>query len=67
VRDPSGTAIPADLWTTCYTPRELRMIVERAGLEVNDIFSVTPGDYVATAPSVHTPEFLVVAQRRRSA
>lgn len=67
VRDPAGTAVPADLWTTCYTPRELRLIVERAGLEVVDIWSVTPGDYRRRRPDTSTPEFLVVANRPANA
>jgi SAM-dependent methyltransferase len=69
VRDEAGAATPADLWTTCFTPRELRLLADRAGLEVDALWSVTPGAYARTRPSVDTPEFLLVAHRgvRRAA
>jgi SAM-dependent methyltransferase len=61
VRDESGIARPAELWTTCYTPRELRLLAERAGLEVDAVWSVDPGRYERAAPTVQTAELLVVA------
>lgn len=64
VRDGGGTSIDADLWTTCYTPRELRMLAERCGLEVRDIWSVTPGAYARNPPNLELPEFLVFAGRK---
>ena len=63
VRDESGVAAPADLWTTCFTPRELRLLAERAGLTVGAIWSVTPGNYGRNPPTIDTPEFLLVARR----
>ncbi len=62
VRDEQGTVAPAELWTTCSTPRELRMLAERCGLTVDDIFSVEPGAYGANPPTIETPEFLVLAR-----
>jgi SAM-dependent methyltransferase len=58
-----GTA-EADLWTTCYTPRELRLLGERCRLEVEQVWSVTPGGYVRSAPELDTVEYLMVARRR---
>ncbi len=63
VRDESGTAVPADLWTTCFTPRELRLLAVRAGLVVRALWSVTPGAYVRQVPTIESPEFLLVAER----
>ena len=63
VRDESGTPSEVDLWTTCFTPRELRLLATRAGLRVRDVWSVTPGAYAAEPPSIDTPEFLLVAER----
>ena len=63
VRDEDGRAIPADLWTTCFTPRELRLAAVRAGLAVDAVWSVTPGDYARRAPTVDSQEFLLVARR----
>ena len=31
VRDEDGRAIPVELWTTCFTPRELRLMVGDRG------------------------------------
>jgi SAM-dependent methyltransferase len=63
VRDESGVAADADLWTTCFTPRELRLLADRAGLRVRAIWSVTPGAYAPAPPSIDTPEFLLIAER----
>lgn len=61
IRDPDGVAVTTDLWTTCFTPRELRLMCVRAGLEVRSVESVEPGDWTARPPDHHSPEFLVVA------
>jgi SAM-dependent methyltransferase len=63
IRDEDGRAIEVDLWTACYTPRELRLLSERAGFEIVDIWSVEPGDYRRSSSSVESPEFLVIARR----
>jgi SAM-dependent methyltransferase len=67
VKDESGRDADADLWTTCYTPRELGLLVERAGLAVEAIWSVEPGHYERAAPSLERAEHLVVARRPPSA
>jgi SAM-dependent methyltransferase len=64
VRDPAGTATEVDLWTGCYTPRELRLLLVRHGLTVDSISSVEPGAYGTAAATTESPEFLVVATRR---
>jgi SAM-dependent methyltransferase len=63
VKDESGRDAEVDLWTSCYTPRELRLLVTAAGLEPVSIWSVEPGDYARRAPGVDLAEFLVVARR----
>jgi len=65
VRDEAGRSMPADLWTTCYTPRELRLLSERSGLQVRAVWSVEPGRYAAVPPTIESPEFLLVAERSR--
>lgn len=64
IRDPGGIAAEVDLWTGCYTPRELRLLCDRAGLEIERISSVSPGEYGDGAPTIESPEFLVIARRR---
>lgn len=63
VRDPEGRPAEVDLWTTCYTPRELQLLAERHGLAVDHLWSVTPGDYARQAPTVDSEEFLLVGRR----
>ncbi len=63
VRDDGGDEVAVDLWTTCFTPRELRLLCERAGLEVLHLWSVGPGSYARRPPDLDHPEWLVVAQR----
>ncbi|MGH9085730.1 MAG: class I SAM-dependent methyltransferase [Acidimicrobiales bacterium] len=63
VKDEAGHEAEVDLWTTCFTPRELRLLAAAAGLQVLHIWSVTPGGYAAAAPSIDSPELLLVAAR----
>jgi SAM-dependent methyltransferase len=60
--DGEGVKAPAVLWTTCYTPRELRLLAERSGLAVDHVWSVTPGGYDMAPPTIDTHEFLLVAR-----
>jgi SAM-dependent methyltransferase len=63
VKDEAGRDAEVDLWTTCFTPRELRLLAASAGLEVEHLWSTTPGAYAAAAPTIDSPEFLLVARR----
>ena len=63
LRTPEGTETTRDLWTSCFTPRELRLLAARSGLEVEAVWSVTPGEYARRAPELDRPEFLLVARR----
>ncbi len=63
VRDETGVAVPADLWTSCFTPRELRLLARVVGLEPCAVHGVTPGDYGRRPPTADRPEFLLVARR----
>lgn len=63
VRDAAGVEREFDLWTTCYTPRELRLLAVRAGLVVDGVHGVWPGRYARVAPSLDAPEHLLLASR----
>ena len=63
IKDEAGTDAEADLWTTCYTARELRLLTARAGLAVDAVWSVTPGAYERTPPTIESPELLIVGRR----
>jgi SAM-dependent methyltransferase len=63
VKDEAGREAEVDLWTTCFTPRELRLLAAGAGLEVDAIWSVTPGAYERRAPTTDQPELLLLATR----
>jgi SAM-dependent methyltransferase len=62
VRDPDGRPRAVDLWTGCYTPRELRLLCQRLGLRVRRISSVEPGAYAANPPTTESPELLLIAE-----
>jgi SAM-dependent methyltransferase len=66
IKDPAGTEAEVDLWTGCYTPRELRMLCAANGVQVDMISSVEPGRYSTDPPSVETPEFLLIGTRQHS-
>ncbi len=63
LRSETAEVMPADLWTGCYTPRELRLLADRCGLVVDSIASVEPGAYGTATATIESPEFLVVAHR----
>jgi SAM-dependent methyltransferase len=63
IRSESGATRSADLWTGCYTPRELRLLLAANGLTVDSIASVEPGAYGSAPPTTESPEYLVVAHR----
>jgi SAM-dependent methyltransferase len=63
VKNPAGEDADFDLWTSCFTPRELRLLCERAGLTVDHVWAVTPGAYAPNPPDLDHPEFLVLATR----
>jgi SAM-dependent methyltransferase len=63
VRAADGSQRTFDLWTTCYTPRELRLVAARAGLAVDGVFGVQPGRYARDQPSIDVPEHLLLAHR----
>lgn len=63
VRNAAGEALTAELRTGCFTPRELRLMCRQVGLSVDEVLSVEPGAYGKAAPSVETPEFLVLGHR----
>ena len=63
LKNPAGEEMETDLWTGCYTPRELRMACSIVGLEVVRIYGVEPGKYGLIEPSVDLPEYLLVARK----
>jgi SAM-dependent methyltransferase len=63
VRDPAGVARAAELRTTGFTPRELRLLVAAVGAEVEAVWSVEPGAYRRDPPTIEQPELLVLARR----
>jgi SAM-dependent methyltransferase len=63
IRDEAGNGRPAELWTTCFTPRELRLLAQAAGLNVVGVWSGAPGSYGLNPPDIESPEFVLVARR----
>lgn len=63
IRDESGRSAATELWTTCFTPRELRLLARSVGLVVDGVYSGTPGDYGAHPPTTESAEFLLLATR----
>ncbi len=63
VRDEEGRPAPAELWTTCFTPRELRLLALTAGVRVDRLWSVEPGHYGQNPPGLEMTEFLVIGTK----
>jgi SAM-dependent methyltransferase len=62
VRDPEGKEREFDLWTTCWTPRELELLAASAGLDVDAVYGASPGRYRAQPPALDQPELLLIAR-----
>ncbi|MBM3658494.1 MAG: class I SAM-dependent methyltransferase [Actinobacteria bacterium] len=63
LRNEAGEEQPFDLWTTCFTTRELALLATVHGVEVVAIRGVAPGRYGATPPTLDDPELLLVGRR----
>lgn len=63
LRNTAGEVRHVPMSTTCFTPRELRLLAHTCGLEVEAIWSVTPGGYHETRPTADEPELLLLAHR----
>lgn len=63
IRNPDGQVVETDLWTGCYTPRELRLLARLAGLEVVTIAGTEPGAFGTGPPSTETAEHLLIARK----
>jgi hypothetical protein len=66
VRNEAGDTTDFDLWTACYTPRELRLLAAGAGLDVRGLWAVAPGRYGCRPPDLEHPELLLVAEKPSS-
>lgn len=64
VMDEHGKKAEHDLWTSCFTPRELRLLADRADIAVDGVWAVTPGEYARHDPDLDHPEFLLVGTAR---
>ena len=63
IRSEAGQDETHDLWTTVFTPRELRLLAANAGAQVEAMWSVAPGDYARRPPDLDHPEWLAVLRR----
>jgi SAM-dependent methyltransferase len=64
IRSESGEPMTTDLWTGCYTPRELRLLLGSHGLAVRSVAGVEPGAYGSDPATTESPELLVIADKR---
>lgn len=65
IRDDAGVEAEVEMWTTGFTPRELRLLARASGLDVEGVWSVDPGDYARRSPDIEHAEFLLVARKPR--
>jgi len=62
VRDEGGATRDFDLWTTCFTARELTLLADAAGLDVTGVHGVAPGRYGTAPPTLDDPELLLLGR-----
>lgn len=63
VKDESGAEHAVDLWTSVYTPRELRLMALGVGLIPEHVWSVEPGSFAKNEPDLDHAELMLVARR----
>jgi len=63
IKDEAGRDAETDLWTTCFTPRELRLLARGVGLVPEHVWAVEPGRYARRPPDLDHPEHLLIARR----
>jgi len=63
VRGPGGDEAEFELWTTCFTARELELLACAAGLCDVEVHGVTPGRYRRQPPTLDHHELLLLARR----
>jgi SAM-dependent methyltransferase len=63
LRDPSGIEARFEMWTTCFTAREMGLLVAAAGATVDGTYGVEPGAYAATPPNVNRPSLLLLGTK----
>ena len=63
VRGPGGDERQFDMWTTCFTVRELELLAHGSGLIVDGVSGVQPGRYGRAVPTIEHPELLLLGQR----
>lgn len=63
LRDEQGAEREFDLWTTCFTARELELLARDADLQDVTIHGVAPGRYRVASPALDAPELLLIARR----
>lgn len=63
VRTPDGADRTIDLWTSVYTPRELRLLAIGVGLIPVHVWSVEAGNYARNVPTADEPELMLVARK----
>lgn len=62
VRNEAGEEQEFDLWTTCFTVRELELLAATAGVALDGIYGVAPGRYRVAPPDLDAPELLLVGR-----
>lgn len=66
-RNEAGEERIFDLWTTCFTVRELEVLASTAALEDVAVHGVAPGRYGAVPPDLDAPELLLLGRAARRA
>ncbi|CAN5561895.1 hypothetical protein BH24ACT26_BH24ACT26_00460 [soil metagenome] len=63
IRDEHDNERSVDLWTSVYTPRELRLLAIGVGLVPEAVWGVEPGSFARRAPDIDRPELMLMARK----
>jgi len=63
IKSEDGTDEEVELWTSVYTPRELKLLAIGVGLVPEAVWAVEPGGYARRPPDGDHPELMLVARK----
>jgi SAM-dependent methyltransferase len=63
IKGEDGSNEEVELWTSVYTPRELKLLAIGVGLLPEEVWAVDPGDYARREPDTERAELMLVARK----
>ena len=64
ITNPSNQTREVELYTTAFTCRELKWLLEAAGFRVEAIYGCTAGNFQSVPPTLDDIELMIIARKQ---